>query len=216
MPPDVSVALLVAGEKRPANTIREVDKREEIGMHDVAQTLGSTRGRRLEVSVRPVSPGDGGRLRRMFSRLSGRSIYQRFHIPYPRVPEWAVALFADVDGDQGEALVALVGDEIVGHALYVRSDHGHDAEMAVLVEDGWQSGGLGRLLVWELARSAAGRGIETFCGEVLGENQRALGLLTAVFPGTRYAMRDGVYHVRMPLRAPDPADKLAGTARRAA
>ncbi len=112
-------------------------------MHDVAQTLGSTRGRRPEVSVRPVSPADGGRLRRRFSRLSGRSIYQRFHIPYPRVPEWAVALFADVNGDQGEALVALVGDEIVGHALYVRSDHGHDAEMAVLVEDGWQSGGSG-------------------------------------------------------------------------
>ena len=185
-------------------------------MHDVAQTLGSTRGRRPEVSIRPVSPRDGGRLRRMFSRLSGRSIYQRFQIPYPRVPEWVVALFADVDGGQGKALVAMVGDEIVGHALYVRSDHGNDAEMAVLVEDGWQSGGVGRLLVRELARSAAGRGIETFCGEVLGENHRALGLLTAVFPGTSYAMRDGVYQVRMPLRAPDPAYKLAETARRAA
>ena len=88
--------------------------------------------------------------------------------------------------------------------------------MAVLVGDGWQSGGVGRLLVWELARSAAGRGIETFCGEVLGKNHRALGLLTAVFLGTRYVMRNGVYHVRMPLRVPDPADKLVGTARRAA
>ncbi len=88
--------------------------------------------------------------------------------------------------------------------------------MAVLVEDGWQSKGIGRLLVSELARRAACRGIETFTGEVLGENQCALGLLTAAFAGTRYTMRDGVYRVRMPLRAPVPTGDPAETARRAA
>ncbi len=185
-------------------------------MRDIANPVGPTRDRGSEVSVRAASPGDRDRLLRMFSRLSRRSIFLRFHLPYPRVPEWALALFTNADDYGGESLVAVAGDEILGHALYVRSDYGHDAEMAVLVEDGWQSEGIGRLLVSELARRAAGRGIETFTGEVLGENQRALGLLTAAFAGTRYTMRDGVYHVRMPLRAPEPKGDPAETARRAA
>ena len=185
-------------------------------MQETTQHVGSAHERRPELSVRRVSPGDVDRLRRLFTRLSGRSIYHRFHVPFPRVPEWAVALFANVDGHGGEALVAVVGDEVVGHALYVRSDHGQDAEMAVLVEDAWQSGGVGRLLVSELARVAASRGVEHFTGEVLGENDRALGLVTAVFAGAGYAMRDGVYHVRMPLRAFAPTASPTGPSRSAA
>ena len=185
-------------------------------MHGIAHEAQRTRGRRPRVAVRAVSPGDEDLLRRMFSRLSQRSIYRRFHMPYPRVPEWAVSLFTNVGGDQGESLVAVAGGEILGHALYVRSDYGHDAEMAVLVEDGWQSKGVGRMLVSELARSAAGRGIETFAAEVLGENQRALGLMTSLFAGTRYATRGGVYHLRVPLRTPGPAASPAGTVRHAA
>ena len=64
--------------------------------------------------------------------------------------------------------------------------------------------------------SAASRDVEIFTGEVLGENQRALGLVTAVFAGTRYTLRGGAYHVRMPLRAPGPAANPAGTVPRAA
>jgi GNAT superfamily N-acetyltransferase len=207
---------LVADREQPADAGCVGGQGKEIEVHDAANSVGPTHGRRPEVAVRAVAPGDEDRLRRMFSRLSGRSIYQRFHAPYPSVPEWAVALFTEVDGHRRRSLVAVAGDEIVGHALYVRSDYGHDAEMAVLVEDGWQSNGVGRLLVSELARSAASRDVEIFTGEALGENQRALGLVTSVFAGTRYTLRGGAYHVRMPLRAPGPAANPAGTVPRAA
>ncbi len=53
------------------------------------------------VGIRAVSLGDGKLLRRMFSRLSRESIYWRFHMPYPSVPERAVALFTSVDEAQG-------------------------------------------------------------------------------------------------------------------
>ena len=39
------------------------------------------------VSVRPAAPGDREGLAGMLSRLSGRTIYERFHAPYPRVPD---------------------------------------------------------------------------------------------------------------------------------
>jgi GNAT superfamily N-acetyltransferase len=85
--------------------------------------------------------------------------------------------------------------------MYVRSQNGREAEFAVIVEDAWQSRGVGRLLLAELAAKAGSRDIDLFTGSVLGENRRTLGALAAVFPGMRYGVRDGVYQVRAPLRA---------------
>lgn len=70
-----------------------------------------------EVLIRPVSPGDEDRLREMLSRLSRETIHKRFHLPIPRVPEWALAYLTDVDHYEKESLAALVGNEIVGQAM---------------------------------------------------------------------------------------------------
>lgn len=153
------------------------------------------------VSVRPVSSEDREALGRMLSRLSARTIYERFHDPYPSLPAWALAGMVEADHDDKEALVAVVGAEIVGHAMYVRLGSG-EAELAVVVEDGCRSRGIGRLLLTELALKARSRGIDLFTGPVLGENRRALGALAAVFPGMRYGVSDGAYRVRAPLQAP--------------
>ena len=188
-------------------------------MQDMVHLAGQEHGRRLggdardpagsrrggTVCVRAVSSGDKDGLRGMFSRLSKKTIYQRFHMPYPRVPEWALASFMRAD-DQAASLVALVGDEIVGHAIYVLSNNGRDSEFALVVEDRWQSQGVGKQLLSELAERARHRGVETFTGEVLGENQRVLGLLNAVFVEVNYLMKDGVYHVRAPLRTSEEMD----------
>ncbi len=74
----------------------------------------------FEVRIRAVSPGDEDGLRKMLSRLSRESIHKRFHLPMPRVPEWALAYLTDVDHYDKESLVALVSDEIVGQAMYSR------------------------------------------------------------------------------------------------
>ena len=151
----------------------------------------------------------------MFSRASPETIYRRFHTPYPGVPERTLALMLDVDHHDKESLVAVAEGEIVGHAMYARLGDGGEAEMAIIVEDGWQSKGVGKLLLSELAERARLRGIETFTGEVLGENRRMLGL-AAMFAGTQYTIKDGLYHVRMPLRAFEPTAHAARTLRRAA
>jgi GNAT superfamily N-acetyltransferase len=154
---------------------------------------------RVRVTVRPVSLEDRTALGAMLSRLSARTIYERFHAPYPRVPAWALAGMVEADHDEKEALVAVAGAEIVGHAMYVRAREGRAAEFAVVVEDGWQSRGIGRLLLADLAAKAISRGIHLFTGPVLGENRRALAALAAVFPGMRYGMKDGAYQLRAPL-----------------
>lgn len=125
-------------------------------MQDMAHPAGREHGRGLEVHargpastrhggavcIRAVSSGDEEGLRGMFSRLSKKTIYQRLHMPYPRVPGWALASFMHADV-QAASLVAVVGEEIIGHAIYVRSDSGRDDEFALVVEDRWQSQGWG-------------------------------------------------------------------------
>lgn len=169
----------------------------------------------LTLVIRSVTAGDKEALRRMFCRLSSRTIYRRFLTPYPSVPGWMLDLMIDVDYRVGEALVAGAGGEIVGHAMYVR-ENGDEAEVAVVVEDRWQSQGVGKLLLAHLARKANHRGIGTFTGLALGENRRVLDLTHAVFAEVGYAIRDGLYDIRMPLRTVKPVATTTRKIRHAA
>lgn len=89
----------------------------------------------------------------------------------------------------------------MGHAMYARLGSGSGAEMAIVVEDVWQSKGIGKRLLSELAARARRRGIETFTAEVLETNGPMLGLADT-FSGTHHTLQDSVCHVRMQLRAP--------------
>jgi GNAT superfamily N-acetyltransferase len=152
----------------------------------------------------------------MFSRLSSETIYLRFHIPYQVVPEPTLAFMLDVGNHPDkEFLVAVADEDIVGHAMYVRLGNSTEAEMAIIVEDGWQSKGVGKLLLLELAKRARLRGIEIFIGEVLWENRR-MQRLAAMFPQITYTIEDDLFHVRMPLWTLEPTEYAAQTLRRAA
>ena len=167
-----------------------------------------------QVYIGIATPQDGEKLRAMFARSSTETIYRRFHTPFPSVPEWMLALVLDADRTDKEFLIAVADGKIVGHAMYVRLGDGTEAEMAIVVEDEWQSKGVGKSLLSELAQRARPRGVETFTAEVLATNRPMLGL-AAMFAGTEYAMRDGVCHVRMPLRTLEPADPTRNLGRAA-
>jgi GNAT superfamily N-acetyltransferase len=152
-----------------------------------------------QVSIRSATPRDGERLRAMFARSSAETIYLRFHIPFPEVPEWMIALMSDTDHQEKEALVSVAEGRIVGYAMYVRLGEGTEAEMAIIVEGRWQSKGVGKALLSELAHRAGLQGIETFTAEVLETNRPMLALV-AMFTGTGYSLKGGVCHLRVPLR----------------
>jgi GNAT superfamily N-acetyltransferase len=166
------------------------------------------------VSIRVATPSDSEKLRAMFSRTSSETIYRRFQLPYPEVPQWMLTLKLGADHHK-EALLVATEEKVVGHAMYVRLGDVTEAEMAIIVEDEWQSKGVGKALLSELAQRARLRGVETFTGEVLAANRPMLDL-AAMFVGTDYAMADGVCHVGMPLQTPGWTPYTARTDRRAA
>jgi len=167
------------------------------------------------VSIKATTLMDKERLREMFSRLSSETIYRRFHLPYSQVPERILALMLNVDHHDNEAFLAVVGEEVVGHAMYVRLDNERCAEVAFVVEDGWQSKGIGKLLLSQIAEKARARGVEYFTGGVLEGNQRVLDLLDAVFGEVRYVMSAGLYQFRVPLRTLKPTTEPVRMLRRA-
>jgi GNAT superfamily N-acetyltransferase len=156
----------------------------------------------IAVATRPVRPDDASLFCRLWERLSPETVYRRFHAPLRRPPVGADRLVR-VDHDLREALVAVVGGDVVGVARYDRSPADRStAEVAVVVEDAWQGVGVGRQLLEQLTGLAARRGVRTLTATVQQDNDRVIGLIQRLLPGSTFTPDADVYDVESPLRAP--------------
>jgi GNAT superfamily N-acetyltransferase len=156
----------------------------------------------LEVPIRPVRPADARLLCRLWPRLSPETVYRRFHAPLQRPPAGALPHLVQVDHALREAVVAVVGGEIVGVARYDRSPADPAvAEVAVVVEDAWQGVGVGRQLLRELTVLAGGRGVTALTADVQPDNARVLALARRLLPGSTSTPEHGVLTVTAPLPA---------------
>ncbi|MGY1695881.1 GNAT family N-acetyltransferase [Geodermatophilus sp. SYSU D00814] len=160
----------------------------------------------ITVDTRPVRPDDAPLFCRLWDRLSPETVYRRFHAPLHR-PPFGAARLVQVDHDLREALVAVVGGEVVGVARYDRSpEDPATADVAVVVEDAWQGVGIGRQLLGELTELAARRGVRALTADVQADNDRMVGLLRRLLPDAVLTPTAGVYAVHGPLTgAPVPA-----------
>jgi len=148
--------------------------------------------------LRPIRPDDAPRLMALCHRLSPRTVYQRFFSPRRLRPEEAYA-FANVDYRERMALVAEVdtGQEpdLIGVARYGMAKEAAMADIALVVEDGWQGLGLGPILLKEILHAGAQRGIRHFRADVLTENRRALRLLARHTNIAQSTTSDGVTRI---------------------
>jgi len=126
------------------------------------------------VHVRPISPEDADRLRAFHEHLSPESIHYRFFSPHPRLTDAEVEHFTVVDHRDRVALVATLGDAIVGVARYERLADGDSAEAAFVVADEHQGRGVGALLLEHLGSAARECGITRFEATVLTTNRAML------------------------------------------
>ncbi|SHN55339.1 Ribosomal protein S18 acetylase RimI [Geodermatophilus obscurus] len=159
----------------------------------------------LPVTTRPVRPDDAPLFCRLWDRLSPETVYRRFHAPLRSPPADARRL-VEVDHVLREALVAVVGGEVVGVARYDRSPADPTtADVAVVVEDAWQGVGVGRQLLAELTDLAGRRGVRTLSADVQADNDRVVALVRRLLPGAALTPAHGVYAVRSPLPGPAAA-----------
>lgn len=159
--------------------------------------------------MRPITPDDAQRLRDFHSKLSPETIYYRFFAPYPELSAKDVRRFTEVDHDSRVALVATVGDEIVGVGRYDRVSN-TDAEVAFTIRDDHQSRGLGSVLLEHLAAAARERGIQRFVAEVLPGNRKMLGTFTVAGYKVAQELDEGVVRLAFDI---EPTDSMRQVAR---
>lgn len=154
----------------------------------------------MSIGVRLIRPDDAERLRRLFYRLSPETVYRRFFTLYSHPPEDKLCALTNLDHDQRDAMVAVVGDEVVGVARYAAlAGRPGVAEVAVLVEDAYQGRGLGPRLLDCAVALARLHGMTTVTATVLAENRPAIAMLRAAFPDAVWTANGAEYDLVVPL-----------------
>jgi acyl-CoA synthetase (NDP forming)/RimJ/RimL family protein N-acetyltransferase len=157
--------------------------------------------------VRPIRPGDADRLIRFYAKLSDETKYYRFFMPYPELSQRDVERFTHVDHDSRAALVALIGDEMIGLVHYEGMDEPGQAardqlaiaEVAFLVGDAHQGRGLASVLLEHLAAAATERGIARFAADVLPANHKMINVFRDAGYRQTTGFEDGVVHLVIDL-----------------
>jgi RimJ/RimL family protein N-acetyltransferase len=162
--------------------------------------------------LRPIRPEDQDRLIAFHDRLSRQTAYQRFFAVVKRLPpDWAHFL-ANVDYERRLALLAEHGapeaPELVGVARYEPTDRADTAEIAFVIQDGWQDRGLGTLMLDALLAAADARGLRRFRAYVLAGNTRMIDLLVRFMNVRERVTESGVTELLLTRRsAPAPRQR---------
>jgi len=167
---------------------------------------------RAAVAIRQVRPEqDLPALSEFFAGLSTQSRYLRFFGPVRP----GAALLRTLAGcaDNVDALVAVRGRGIVGHAMAVdRADPKYPrgtrvTDIGVVVDDAWQGRGVGAALMRAIVTGAQARGVTLLEMDVLDSNRQVLAMVTGHWPAARVERTpDGLaIRVRLPQASVTPA-----------
>ena len=170
---------------------------------DVVASDGGT------VHLRPITPGDAEALVALHERLSEQTRYFRFFGPYPHLSARDVERFTVVDHDRRVAIVATLGNDLIGVARYETVRDGV-AEVAFVIEDAHQGRGLGPLMLEHLAAAARERGITSFEADVLPSNRRMLRVFRDAGYSARRAFDVDAVHVTFAI---EPTSESVATSR---
>ena len=151
------------------------------------------------VLIRPIRPDDAPALARFHERLSPESVYLRYFSPHPRLSEAELVFLTTLDYRWRMALVAVLGDDIIGVARYEGREGSTRAEVAFLVDDAQHGRGIGTVLLEWLAVAARDAGIVEFYATTLWENQKMRTVFAEAGFSTKMVVGGGEVSVRFPV-----------------
>jgi RimJ/RimL family protein N-acetyltransferase len=160
------------------------------------------------VKVRPIRPEDAPRLQALLHRLSPESIFFRL-LEYRRnLTEKEARYLTYLDYRTRMAFVATLEQEeelVIAVARYaiVSPDQADTAEVGIVVEDRYQSQGLGSYLLKLLTDYAREQGIRAFSGTVSLQNQRILRFITRSGLPAKRKLDLGAWEIRVDLQGAD-------------
>jgi GNAT superfamily N-acetyltransferase len=174
-------------------------------------------GGRGGVAIRQAGPDDLPALADFFAGLSTHTRYLRFFGPV--TPGATLLRTLSGAADNIDALVAVRGGVIVGHAMAVDRIEPHNrkglrgtrvTDIGVVVDDAWQGRGVGAALMRALVTGAQSRGVTTLEMDVLDGNRQVLAMVTAHWPAARVEHNSDGFAIR--VRLPPASSTPAATA----
>jgi acyl-CoA synthetase (NDP forming)/RimJ/RimL family protein N-acetyltransferase len=161
------------------------------------------------VLIRPARPTDAEAVRAMHTAMSPDNLYLRFFSLSPRNAETEAARVCRDPAPEHAALLAWLGDRLVGVASYEPLGPG-TAEVAFAVPDDMHGRGIATLLLEHLVSAGRERGLHAFTAEALAENQSMLAVFADAGLPVHRKMADGVIELTFPIPAGDDDSALGG------
>ncbi|WP_037771054.1 bifunctional acetate--CoA ligase family protein/GNAT family N-acetyltransferase [Streptomyces sclerotialus] len=154
-------------------------------------------------SIRTVRPDDRERVLEMYRRMSADNLRRRFFAASLRSAEQAAERICTLSSPTDQALLALVGDKVIGVAEYHRidsPDRPQLAEIGLTVADDWHEHGVGTLLLEHLAHTARAAGVTAFTAESLADNHLMLKVVADLGLRTTRRFEQGEVHSTIELQ----------------
>ncbi len=160
----------------------------------------------LTVGFRAIKPSDEEEMRKLFYRFSDSTVYYRFFSHVETMPHKQMQQYVNIDYQKTLSIVATVTESgrerIIGEGRYVRlNDRPSWADLAFVVEEGYQGKGIASQLLKMLIQAALEQGIECFTADVLYDNKPMLKVFEKISLPINAVMKYGVYNLTIPLKS---------------
>lgn len=156
-----------------------------------------TLGDGTELEVRPLTEIYREAVRDLHDRCSPESRRFRYFTSMPALPPRVFDRLCD--RSKGQSLVAGHDGQVVAMANLMFTPDPGIAEMAFLVEDGWQGKGVGTALARRLVQIARDQGYAEVRASMLSDNARMRSLLVRLGATLAYTEDPGVVEARLPV-----------------
>jgi acyl-CoA synthetase (NDP forming)/GNAT superfamily N-acetyltransferase len=160
------------------------------------------------VQIRPAVSGDFEAVKAMHEAMSPGNAYLRFFSLSRTAAEQEARRISREPGPDHAALLALLGDEVIGVASYEVARNANTAEVAFAVADTMHHRGIATLLLEHLVSLARASQIEAFTAETLSENTGMLRVFSDAGLPTHSTRAEGVVTITIPLPPDDTGKQL--------
>jgi len=151
------------------------------------------------ITIRPAGPADELPVRQLHEAMSPDNLYSRFFSMSRTAAEQEARRVCREPGPDHGALLALLGDQLVGVASYEPAGGPQAAEIALAVADGMHGRGVATLLLEHLVSLARARGVTVLTAEALTANRAVLQVLGDAGLALQQKFDGGVLELSMPI-----------------
>jgi acyl-CoA synthetase (NDP forming)/RimJ/RimL family protein N-acetyltransferase len=151
------------------------------------------------VEIRPAGPDDAEAVLHFHQAMSPDNLYLRFFSMSKRAAEQEAQRVCRPAGADHGALLALLGEQVVGLASYEPMATPGVAEVAFAVADDMHGRGIATLLLEHLVSLGQARQVQTFAATTLPENTAMLRVFADAGLSVRRRLVDDVIELTMPI-----------------